>query len=188
MGLPAFALISSRRALSWEISTSSYLMFFPSRILVTSLCWDLIWKSGGKGNVIGTRGGAPKGERTLSTSDYTWPGGPRGGEARSTELRAEQVGMGHREKRGGRAERERQNGAGRGGSSLHRKGHPPGEGVPAPPVPSPAVPRSPSPPGSRSPTCCTPSECSCCARGRSLRTARAGGGSEGGSAAAPPCM
>lgn len=41
--MPAKARISSRRALSWEMSTSWYWMRFPSRMRVTSLCWDLIW-------------------------------------------------------------------------------------------------------------------------------------------------
>lgn len=64
---------------------------------------------------------------------------------------------------------------GRGGEARTPMKRTPARGrEPAAPSPAPAAPRSPSPPGSRSPTCCTPSERSCCARGRSLRTARAG--------------
>lgn len=65
--MPAKARISSLRALSWEMSTSWYWMRFPSRIRVTSLCWDLIWgQRVGRGYWIGWRiygGNAGQGER-----------------------------------------------------------------------------------------------------------------------------
>lgn len=81
MGLPAKARISSRRALSWEMSTSWYWMRFPSRMRVTSLCWDLIWgqkvgrgyeQAGGLGWRKGTWADRECGEELLSPCPEHW--------------------------------------------------------------------------------------------------------------------
>lgn len=152
LGLPAFALISSRRALSWEISTSSYLMFFPSRIRVTSLCWDLIWNPGGKGRLWGD-GEEPEG----------WAHTQRASQAQHSAHGTDPACVGgHPARRGGFGQRWGRYSASRGGdtedgaggaSLLHGR-ETPTPGKRGPGAPSPA--RRRSPPGSRSPRCCRP--------------------------------
>lgn len=133
LGLPAFALISSRRALSWEMSTSSYLMFFPSRILVTSLCWDLIWKRAAKATLSGCgeelrrMNARSVHQPTPARGGLYWRG--RGGHAAQSREQSRAGGDGNREKHGGRAGRERRDGAGWGGSYPHEKDARPRKGT-----------------------------------------------------------